>query len=136
MEEITYIPKRLQMNTRINSKKEVFTNQYYNKDDKTLFPNLVSESTIQNINQETLKWDIVSIHLSNDTNDNLNIKKNNTKEIKKSNIVLEKIEDTKIILEKIKPTYVDEFGWTHIVKSNKPKYKEKKKKTPIDKTNM
>ena len=129
MEEITYTPKRLQTNSsRLNYKKEGLSNEYYNKDDITLFPKLVSESTIKNVNQETLKWNSISINLSNDTNDNLNIKKINTKEIKKCNIILEQIEDTKIIVEKIKPTYIDELGWTHIVKSNKPKYKEKKKK--------
>ena len=128
MDNINYTPKRLQPNiVKSNTTKQIL-NEDFDINNQHLFPNLTSSSVIKNDNnQSIINWNNISKNLSNETIKELQIKKNN-KELQKNTVKLESANDNKIILEKIKLSYVDESGWTHIVKSNKPIYKEKKKK--------
>ena len=134
---MTYTPKRLQSQNQSQIQSQNKSNtikQIYNEDfdinNQNLFPNLISSSVNKNIdNQSIINWNNISKNITDDPIKELDKKNNNNnKLLQKNNIILESINDNKIIIDKIKSNYVDESGWTHIVKSNKPTYKEKKKK--------
>jgi hypothetical protein len=143
MDNINYTPKKLQSNTQSNTQSKIQSNIQSNKqilnlekdfdiNNKNLFPNLISSSVVKSDNsQPIINWNNITKNITDEPIKELGKKNNNNnKETEKNITTLEPINDSKI--DKIKLTYVDESGWTHIVKSKKPAYKEKKKKNIED----
>lgn len=141
MDNLNYTPKRLNSkiysNTLSSDKHQSYTkstntqivNESIDINNQNIFPSLTP--SIINNDKPIINWNAISKNISDEPIKELDKKKNNInneKETQQNNIILEPINDNKIITQKIKPSYVDESGWTHVVKSNKPTYKEKKKK--------
>jgi hypothetical protein len=142
MDNLTYTPKKLQLHNkshsniynRSNSQSQNIEQLIKNDLDlnnQIIFPNLVSSINKNENNQSIINWNNISKNITDEPIKELDKKKTN-KELQQNTITVETNNNDKIIVNRIKPTYIDESGWTHIVKSNKPKYKEKKKKNNID----
>jgi uncharacterized membrane-anchored protein YjiN (DUF445 family) len=128
MDNSNYTPKRLQSNTSRSNTPRSIINEEYDLQSQNNFPDLISQS-VTHISQPTINWTNISKNISDEPIKELDHR--NKKEIQKesvSSIINVVSDDTKIRIEKQKASYVDESGWTHIIKSTKAKYKEKKKK--------
>lgn len=131
MDNSNYIPKKLNLHNRnIQISKP---NEDLDINNEITFPTL----SIQNISPITTSTN-QPINWKNITKDFED--KPIIKELEKQNKdtttirpILNTIEtNNSIKQDKIKSVYIDETGWTHIVKSTKSKYKEKKKKINPD----
>ena len=128
-----YIPKKLNTIQKNNNTNNII-NKSYDVNNNIEFPILINNTNTNN-NDIQIDWSNIYKNLSED--DTI-IKLNKIKISKETtipNIIPNDVETTKTtsITEKkqIASSYVDDNGWTHIVKQ-KGKYKEKKKKTNED----
>jgi len=132
-----YVPKKIQSNYKSNDitnniSNDILNNEKVNINNELLFPSLGSNNKqSQTQTQTVVNWKNITNNLSTEVEPIKEL----IKEKKTNNEISDKIanqsnilEDNKQKIEKVKPIFVDESGWTHIVKSNKPKYKEKKVK--------
>jgi len=136
MDNSNYIPKKLNIN---NTKTENV--QVLNKDldlnNQNIFPDLDIKSKSKSIpiQNQSIDWKNISKDLENKP-----IIKELQKNEKKESIIQSPKSDTtddnntNNKINKTKSSFIDESGWTHIVKSKKTNYKEKKSKdnTEID----
>ena len=134
MDNLNYVPKKLNMNKNKNINIIELPNKDLDINNQDLFPNLdiknkSNQSPIQN---QTINWKDISKDFENKPLIK-ELNKNEQKESTIQTVKLNIIEDTNNIkLEKQKSSYIDDSGWTHIVKSKKSNYKEKKKKDTTD----
>ena len=132
MDNTNYTPKRLQSNkysNNIRSNNTQIINEDFNINDQQNFPDLIINTIIKNTDSiPVVNWNNISRTLTDEPIKELE-KIKNKKEIQQDSNISESIIKNKEIPVKIKSTYIDESGWTHVIKSNKPIYKEKKKKT-------
>ena len=128
-----YIPKKLNTIQKNNNTNNII-NKSYDVNNNIEFPILINNTNTNN-NDIQIDWSNIYKNLSED--DTI-IKLNKIKISKETtipNFIPNDVETTKTtsITEKkqIASSYVDDNGWTHIVKQ-KGKYKEKKKKNNED----
>lgn len=125
MDETTYKPKKLNSNN-LKSNKQLILNENLNINCQTIFPHLTQQPIKIENNQQSINWSNIIIDTDEPIKELEKKKQNKETQTTLINDIVE-IPNNKII-DKIKPTYTDETGWTHIIKSTKAKYKEKKKK--------
>lgn len=129
-----YIPKKLNTIQKNNNTNNII-NKSYDVNNNIEFPVLINNTNNTNNNDIQINWSNIYKNLSEDDT----IIKLNKIKISKETTIPNNIQSdvetttTTSITEKkqIASSYVDDNGWTHIVKQ-KGKYKEKKKKNNED----
>jgi hypothetical protein len=132
MDNSNYIPKKLNSNNRnIQISKP---NEDLDIHNNCIFPTLPihNVSTVSPVNNLSINWKNITKDLENEPIIK-ELEKNNKESIQinlKQDI--SQINNTINKQKKVKSIFVDDSGWTHVVKSTKSKYKEKKKKDNPD----
>ncbi len=125
MDETTYKPQKLNSNN-LKLNKQLILNENLNINCQTIFPHLTQQPIKIENNQQSINWSNIIIDTDEPIKELEKKKQNKETQTTIINDIVETPNNK--IIDKIKPTYTDETGWTHIVKSTKAKYKEKKKK--------